>query len=251
MDRTELVTYLDDLLRVGEIEDVSDNGLQVEGADQVSRVAFAVDGSLAAFEAARDADAQMLIVHHGLFWGKPLLLTGMHRQRVNTLLQANLSLYAVHLPLDLHPDVGNNTTLARWLGLEDVAPFGQYKGVVIGARGSLPIPLALPDLVAQIEAQLGEPVLATWPFGSSHVMQIGIVSGGGAFVVAEAAKAGLNTILTGELSHTAYHEAREQGINVIFAGHYATETAGLLALADHLAERFDLVTLFLDLPTGA
>jgi dinuclear metal center YbgI/SA1388 family protein len=251
MKRSDLVAYLDDLLRVDEIEDVSNNGLQVEGAADVQRIACAVDASLATFEAARDADAHMLIVHHGLFWGKPVLLTGIHRQRIQTLLEAELSLYAVHLPLDLHPEVGNSATLARWLGLTDVAPFGEYQGMDIGVSGSLPVPLALPDLVTEVEAHLGEPVLVTWPFGSSQAMRIGIVSGGGAFLVGEAAEAELDTILTGEPSHMVYHEARERGINVIFAGHYATETVGLRALADHLAVRFDLDIVFLHLPTGA
>jgi dinuclear metal center YbgI/SA1388 family protein len=251
MQRSDLVAYLDEYLRVPEVEDVSNNGLQVEGAGEVLRVALAVDASLAAFEATRDADAQMLIVHHGLFWGEPVLLTGFHRERIHTLLQADLSLYAVHLPLDMHPEVGNNATLARWLGLAELVPFGEYKGLKIGVSGSLPVPLALSDLLAQVEAHLGEPVLAHWSFGSSQAVRLGIVSGGGAFVVGEAADAGLDTILTGELSHTVYHEARERGINVIFAGHYASETVGLRALADHLAARFALDTLFLDLPTGA
>ena len=133
--RDELVAYLDTYLRIREIEDLSNNGLQVEGAKMVTRLALAVDAGLAAFEGARAAGGQMLIVHHGLFWGKPVLLTGIHHRRAQVLFDAALSLYAVHLPLDLHEQVGNNATLARWLDLEDVAPFGDYKGNPAGFAG--------------------------------------------------------------------------------------------------------------------
>ena len=118
MKRNELVTYLDDFLQVKTIEDSSNNGLQVEGTDDVMRLAFAVDASLAAIERAQAAEAQMLIVHHGLYWSKVILVTGVHRQRLGRLFEADLSLYASHLPLDMHAEVGNNATLARLLELE-------------------------------------------------------------------------------------------------------------------------------------
>jgi dinuclear metal center YbgI/SA1388 family protein len=248
--RDDLVGYLDDFLQTGAIEDASDNGLQVEGAGEVTHVAFAVDSGLAAFEGAREAGAQMLIVHHGLFWSKTVLITGVHRRRLQALFDANLSLYASHLPLDLHPEVGNNATLARWLELEEVNPFGHHKGLSIGLEGCLSETLSLHDFVSHLEGSLGEPAVRVWAFGPESVRRVGVVSGGAGFLVDEAAKSGLDLYLTGELNHNVYHQAREWGLNVVFGGHYATETAGLKSLADHLNARFGLETTFIDLPTG-
>ncbi|MGD2206088.1 MAG: Nif3-like dinuclear metal center hexameric protein, partial [Anaerolineae bacterium] len=166
MNRDELVAYLDDYLQVSAIEDKSNNGLQVEGTDDVTRLAFAVDAGLAAFEAAAKAATQMLIVHHGLFWSKPVMLTGIHRRRVQQLLEADLSLYAVHLPLDFHNKVGNNATLACWLHLEEAVPFGEYKGHSAGVAGTLPQTIPLDRFTARVEEALGQPVIGVWPFGS-------------------------------------------------------------------------------------
>jgi len=251
MKRDELVAYLDGFLLAKTIEDRSNNGLQVEGSAEVSCLALAVDASLAAFEHARDAGAQMLIVHHGLFWDSPLMVTGVHRRRLKLLLDADLSLYASHLPLDFHDTVGNNVTLARWLGLKDVGPFGDYKGLPAGVAGRLPAALSLDRFAAMVEKSLGEPVARVWPFGPSTVRHVGIVSGGAGFLVDQAAEAGVDVYLTGEVSHSVYHQAAELGLNVVYGGHYATETGGLRAVAEHLVERFGLETVFVDLPTGA
>lgn len=251
MKRDELVAYLDDYLQIKTIEDDSNNGLQVAGFETVTHLAFAVDAGLAAFESAVEAGAQMLVVHHGLFWGKPLMVTGIHRQRLGQLFDSSLSLYAAHLPLDFHQDVGNNATLARWLGLEEAGPFGDYKGCQIGFAGQLPAPLTLTEFAARVERVLGEPVISTWPFGPANVQRVGIVSGAAASLLDQAAGASVDVYLTGEMSHSYYHQAQEMGLNVVFGGHYATETAGLKALADHLVGRFGLETTFLDLPTGA
>jgi len=251
MNQDELASYLDEYLRVREIEDISDNGLQVGGADQVTRLAFAVDASQATFEAARDAGAQMLIVHHGIFWGRPIMITGIHLHRIQTLLDAGLALYAAHLPLDLHSEVGNNATLARWLDLEGLEAFGDYMGIPTGFAGSLPEPCSLEQFAAQVEQVLGEPPLRVWPFGSDEIQKVAVVSGGGGGLVSQAADVGADVYLTGEVSHVAYHEAQELGMNVICGGHYATETAGLKSLAKHLSDSFGLETVFLDLSTGA
>lgn len=251
MKRDELVTYLDTYLQIKTIEDASNNGLQVEGAEEVARLAFAVDAGLAAFEEARAHGAQMLIVHHGLYWSQPLMVVGIQRQRLQVLLGADLSLYASHLPLDFHPEVGNNATLARWLGLEESGPFGEYKGQPAGVAGSLPEAPSLDLFVGQVERCLGRPVIQVWSFGSDRIQRVGIVSGGAGSLVGEAAKAGVDVFLTGEVNHSVYHEAKELGMNVIYGGHYATETAGLKSLAEHLSTRFCLDTVFLDLPTGA
>ncbi|MGD8466496.1 MAG: Nif3-like dinuclear metal center hexameric protein [Anaerolineae bacterium] len=251
MKRDELVSYLDEYLQVKTIQDRSNNGLQVEGADQVTQVAFAVDASLAAFEGAQAAGAQMLVVHHGLFWGEPVLLTGIHRQRVAQLVAADLSLYAAHLPLDFHTTIGNNATLARWLNLKETGDFGEYKGEPAGVAGRLPKTQTLDQFVAHVEDLLGEPTVKVWPFGPRDVQRVGIVSGGAAFLLEQAAEAEVDVYLTGEMSHSHYHQAQELGLNVVFGGHYATETAGLKALAQHLVDQFGLETVFLDLPTGA
>lgn len=251
MKRDDLVAYLDDYLQVNQIDDISNNGLQVEGAGEVTRLAFAVDAGLAAFESAQAAGAQMLIVHHGLFWGKPFMITGIHRRRLERLFDAGISLYAVHLPLDFHEDVGNNATLARWLALEEAAAFGHYKGYSAGIMGRLPAAVSLDQFVADVEAKLGEPAVKVWPFGDDTIRRVGIVSGGGGSLVNQAAEAGVDVYLTGEMDHNVYHQALELGLNVVYGGHYATETAGLKALSEHLAARFELQTIFLDLPTGA
>jgi dinuclear metal center YbgI/SA1388 family protein len=251
MKRDDLVAYLDDYLQVEAIEDTSNNGLQVEGASEISRLAMAVDASLAAIEGACEADAQMLIVHHGLFWGKPLMVSGVHGRRLKALLDSDTSLYAVHLPLDYHEEVGNNAVLARWLKLKDVSTFGQYKGHPAGFAGVLTKSLSLDAFKILVEKELGKPITGEWPFGPDRIRRVGIVSGGAAFLVDQAAEAGLDVYLTGEVSHSFYHQARELGLNVIFGGHYATETVGLQALAGHLADQFGFETEFLDLPTGA
>jgi dinuclear metal center YbgI/SA1388 family protein len=251
MQRDELVAYLDTYLQLKEIEDASNNGLQVEGADNVSRLAFAVDAGLAVFEEAQVAGAQMLIVHHGLYWSKPVLLTGIHRRRMQVLFDAGLSLYAAHLPLDFHEEVGNNATLARWLHLQEVAPVGNYKGHPAGFAGRLAKPCSLGQFVAQLERSVGEPVVKVWPFGAANVERVGIVSGAAASLLDQAAEAGVDVFLTGEVSHIFFHQAREVGLNIVYGGHYATETAGLKALAEHLSKQFGLETVFLDLPTEA
>jgi dinuclear metal center YbgI/SA1388 family protein len=251
MKRDELVTYLDAYLQIQTIEDRSNNGLQVEGAEEVTRLAFAVDAGLAAFEAASTAGAQMLVVHHGIFWSEPILVTGIHRRRLGQLFDAGISLYAAHLPLDFHAEVGNNVTLARWLSLEDAAPFGEYNGSPVGMAGLLPSALSLDRFVAAVEEMLGEPVIKVWPFGQPLVQWVAIISGGASRFLDQVAKAGVDVYLTGEMGHNVYHQARELGLNVVYGGHYATETAGLKALADHLAARFKVETVFLDLPTGA
>jgi len=251
MKRDELVAYLDEYLQIKTFDDSSNNGLQVGGASEVSRLALAVDASLATIEGAAGAGAQMLIVHHGFFWSEPIMVTGIHRRRLGRLLEADISLYAAHLPLDFHQEIGNNATLARWLGLQEVTSFGDYKGQPAGMVGQLPAPVTLAEFGAQVEGTLGEPLIKVWPFGPDSVQKVGIISGGAAFLLDQAAAVGVDVYLTGEMSHSSYHQARELGLNIVFGGHYATETAGLKALADHLAARFALETVFLDLPTGA
>jgi dinuclear metal center YbgI/SA1388 family protein len=247
--RDELVAYLDGYLRVSEARDYGENGLQVEGAAEIRSLAFAVDASRAAIEQAARVGAGMLIVHHGLFWGKPLRIVGAHRRRVKALLDADCSLYAVHLPLDRHPEVGNNAELARLLDLELAGPLGEAFGAPVGFVGEPRAPLAFEELVARFRVVVGAPPLVQ-AGGPKIVRRVGIISGGAAGEIHAAVAAGCDTYITGETSHSAYHDAAELGISVIYGGHYATETVGLRALAKHVEARLGLPWVFIEGPTG-
>lgn len=250
MQHDELIDYLNEYFRVEDIEDKSLNGSQIQGPDDVTRVALAVDGCQASFERAVEEQAQLLIVHHGLFWGDPLPLVGPHFRRVRTLIEGGCGLYAVHLPLDLHPEVGNNAEMVRRLGLEERVPFGEYHGVKIGFAGRFDPPLDISTLIGRLVEALERPPIRVLDYGPEQIEDVGCVSGGAASMMDQVADAGLDAYITGETSHTFFHEAVERGLNVLFAGHYATETLGVKALARHLEERFELDTVFVDIPTG-
>lgn len=245
----DLAAHLDGFLRIAEVRDSPNamNGLQVTNDGQVERFAVAVDACQATIDAAAECGADLLIVHHGLFWGGLEPVTGRHGRRLRTLIRHGVALYSAHLPLDVHPQVGNNAVLARLLDVSDPEPFGQYEGQAIGVMGSLDI--ARSALASRVTAVLGVTprVLAG---GAATVRRIGIVTGGGGDLIGQAADAGLDTYLTGEGKHHTYFDAEELGVNVLYAGHYATETVGVKALAAHVAERFDLPWDFLDHPTG-
>ncbi|MEE8389528.1 MAG: Nif3-like dinuclear metal center hexameric protein, partial [Anaerolineae bacterium] len=236
----ELVTYLDDYLRVKEIQDRSQNGLQIEGPEEVTKVAFAVDGCQTAFEQAVAAGAQLLVTHHGLFWSEPFLLVGPLFRQVRTLIEGGCGLYAVHLPLDLHPEVGNNAELVRLLELEDARAFGEYHGVEIGIGGVLDSPLPLDALVERLVRATGEAPIRVLAHGPEKVSRVGCISGDAVSMIDQVAKAGFDTFVTGETRHPHFHSAADYGLNVICGGHYATETLGVRALARHLAEEFGL-----------
>jgi dinuclear metal center YbgI/SA1388 family protein len=250
VNRDELVKYLNEYLKVADVEDVSDNGLQVEGVEEVTRAVFAVDACGEAFRRAGAAGAQMVIAHHGLFWGKPLMVKGPHRERLALLLNDRISLYASHLPLDIHPEVGNNTRLLQLLGLNpEKARFGEYHGNLLGVMGRFPKPVGRDEVADKLEQALASP-MTVLPFGPDRITTVGVISGGAAGMAIQAGEAGADLYLTGEPSHSAYHQIAERKLNVIYGGHYATETLGLKALAAHLSDRFDLKTEFLDIPTG-
>jgi len=245
----EVTAYLDGYLRIRDVEDSRNamNGLQVENDGTVSRLAVAVDACQATIDRAVERGANLLLVHHGLFWGGLEPVVGRHARRLRALLQHNLALYSAHIPLDLHPEVGNNAVLARRLGITAPSFFGDYLGQELGVVGELPT--TREDLGARVEQLLGvEPhVIATGP---SEVKRVAVISGGGGGMIAEAARAGADTYVTGEGTHHTYFDAEELGVNVIYAGHYATETLGVQALAEHVEHRFGLPWEFLDHPTG-
>jgi dinuclear metal center YbgI/SA1388 family protein len=239
-----LVHYLDTYLQVAQIEDVSNNGLQVEGADEVGLVALAVDVCQATIDGAIERGAQMLIVHHGLLWGAAFPLVGRHRRQVKALLDNDCSLYASHLPLDLHPEVGNNVQYARVAGLEVAGPFGLY-----GIEATAPDGLDLEVLIDRLRKSLQvEPLVIRGAEALVH--RVAIISGRSPTDVVLAAQQGYDTCLSGEPAHSVYHVASECGINLVFGGHYATETLGPKALARHVEAELALNTVFIDAPTG-
>lgn len=245
----ELVRYLDEYLRITEIPDSPGalNGLQVENGGSVTKLAVAVDACQASIDAARPATADLLVVHHGLFWDGVQPVTGRHARRLRALLEGGVALYSAHLPLDAHPDVGNNAVLGRQLGLSDPQPFGDYDGTLIGVIGTLETERG--TLVDQLARSLHcEPHLL--PGGPQAVRRVAIITGAAGSMIGAARDAGADTFITGEGSHHTFFDAEEWGINVIYAGHYATETVGVKALGEHLADRFGIPWQFLDHPTG-
>lgn len=248
MDRDTLFAELDRYLEVERFKDYCPNGIQVEGRAEVRRVALGVSISQALIEASIAWGADAIVVHHGMFWrGDPAVVRGFRRARLKRLLEADLTLAGYHLPLDAHPQVGNNAELARGLGLEDVAPFGESGGRLIGVRGRLPSPQPVAAVIEQIAALCGGAPLA-FTCGPEHVSTLGIVSGGAGKMVEEAIVAGLDLYLTGEPEEPAMAIAAECGIHFVAAGHYRTETFGVIALGRELEARYGLETRFFDLP---
>ena len=245
----ELVTYLDEYLRVREVPDATHalNGLQVANGGEVTRIAAAVDLCEATVQLAAAQGADLLLVHHGLFWGGLRPLVGPGYRRVAGLLRHNIALYGAHLPLDRHPDVGNNAVLARALGLAVRGEFGEAYGAPVGVWGELHLERA--GLQQRLADVLGV-IPRLMPFGLGDVRRVGIVTGAGGSMIAQAAAAGLDTYITGEGPHHTFFDAEELGLNVFYAGHYATETVGVKALAEHLSLKFRLPWTFLDHPTG-
>jgi len=225
------------------------NGLQVEGERDVNHVVAAVDASEASIREAIARNADLLLVHHGLFWGGARPLTGRLMRRVRPLVEAGVSLWSCHLPLDGHAEVGNSALLARALGVEPEGRFAAYQGAEVGWHGRLVGPIPVEALRERASEVLGGPVRLL-EGGPASVERIGIVTGGGASFAEEAADLGIDALVTGEGSHHTYFDARELGVHVLLGGHYATETFGVRALAEHVAERFGLTWDFVDQPTG-
>ena len=252
MKLESLLQYLDSYLGIPDHPDYPQalNGLQVEGGEEVARIVAAVDASEASIGAAVAAGADLMLVHHGLFWDGLQPLTGRRYRRVKPLLEAGVALYSAHLPLDAHGEVGNCAVLGRALGLELEGRFGHFKGTPIGWWGTLAAAAGASELQERLAAALGGGVPHLIPGGPQRVERVGVVTGGGASFVEEAVALGLDALVTGEGSHHTHFDAMELGIHVYFGGHYATETFGVRALAQHLAERFDLAWDFVDQPTG-
>ncbi len=245
MRLADLVSWLDETLDARSFRDYGPNGLQVIGADEVTHLATAVSVSLDVIERAIADGAQALLVHHGLFWqGDDPVIGELERRRLQTLFAGDLSLLAYHLPLDAHPTLGNNALLADLLGLVDRARFGEHGGVLLGVQGALPTPAPVADVAAALGAQLGSTPLVL-PGGDHPVRTIGVVSGGAAKDIRQAAAAGLDAFITGEPREDSAYVAAELGVHLIAAGHNATETVGVQAVGAAAAERFGITTAFL------
>ncbi|MCB0044884.1 MAG: Nif3-like dinuclear metal center hexameric protein [Caldilineaceae bacterium] len=248
MKRSELVDYLNDYLGIGKIKDYGPQGLQIEGRDDVQRIVGTVDAQLPCVEAAIDRSADMLLVHHGIFWGPPKRIAGSYGRLVRAYLESGVNLYAAHLALDAHPAVGNNAELARRLGLEITDWWAEVNGVKLGVLAEASGGVKLDYLVDHFEQAVG-PIRTVQAHGPRIVHKVGIISGFGADHIEQAAALGCDTFITGETSHAQYYEAMNAGINVIYGGHYTTETVGVQALGRHLVDEFGLSFEFVDLPT--
>lgn len=249
MELEQLLQFLDDYLDVSGFPDYPNalNGLQLEGPARVERVVAAVDASEEAIAEALRLDGDLLLVHHGLFWGGLRPLRGRLFRKLARAVGGELGIYSAHLPLDAHPEVGNCAVLARELGVPLEGRFGEYGGADLGWWGTVDADRT--GFAERVEGVVGGPVRVIGG-GGEEVRRVAVLTGGGGSFIEDAARAGIDTLVTGEGGHHTYFDAMELGVNVLYAGHYATETWGVRALAAELEERFGLAREFLDLPTG-
>jgi dinuclear metal center YbgI/SA1388 family protein len=246
---SDVIAEADRILEPGRFEDYGPNGLQVPGAAEVSTIATGVSADAELFELAAAEGVELLLVHHGLFWGSaPGPIDALLKRRLQILFDANIALAAYHLPLDAHPQLGNNALLARALEAEASEPFAYHAGEPIGVLATLPAGgLAADELISRVRTITAREPLV-FDSGPERVRRLAIVSGAGGDYLHDAASAGADALLTGEVAERAMAQAREHGVHLIAAGHYATETFGIRRLGEQLAERFGLRHVFLDVP---
>ena len=240
----EIVTYCDTLTRRSEIADFTgaNNGLQLQNDGTVNKVAAAVDAGLVPFEMAIEQGADLLIVHHGLFWNTPIHYTGPLYKKLKLAMDNNLAVYSSHLPLDAHPEIGNNRLLAKAIGLEPVDWFLAYEGTPIALLAKAPD--SRDELKSRLEKEFPEGITAI-EFGSAHPKRIAVLTGSGRSALDEMKALGADTLITGELRQEHFNLAQEQGFNLYVCGHYATERYGVTALAEQVAAKFGLPSTFL------
>jgi dinuclear metal center YbgI/SA1388 family protein len=245
-----ILAEADRLLEPARFDDYCVNGLQVPGPDEARAIATGVSAHAELFELAAHERVDLLLVHHGLFWGSGVAtIDPTLKRRLQLLFDANIALAAYHLPLDAHPELGNNALLARALGdlSEDTTPFALHRGQPIGLMARLTDPLRAERLFARVRTVTDREPLV-FDAGPPLIRRLAIVSGAGADYLADAAAAGADALLTGEVAERSMALAREAGVHLIAAGHYATETFGVRRLGEHLAERFELRHVFVDVP---
>jgi dinuclear metal center YbgI/SA1388 family protein len=250
--RDELAAFLADYLQVDRCRDVAPNGLQVPGAERVRHLVLGVSASHRLFERAAAAGAQAVLVHHGLFWERqPRSIDQILKRRLQLLFDADLSLFAYHIPLDRHREVGNNVQLVRRLGLDlSDRPFGRHDGDWIGAIGLAADGLDLAQLASRLAGLTGG-AATVHAYGPERIRTVGVISGGAAGAFAEAIEAGLDVYVTGEIAEPTQAIAREASANFVALGHYNSEKFGVIALGELLADRFGLAIEFVDLPNAA
>lgn len=233
--------------------DISLNGIQIQNSlpqeKEIKKIAFAVDACEATAKEAVNQGADVLFVHHGLFWGSCEKITGSHYKRVSTFIKNDLALCAYHIPLDENNPYGNNYGLAARLKLQNIKTFGQWRGMVLGVYGELPASVSLEELEKMV-LRPGKKAVSVLPFGKKEIRTVGIISGGGSSDVADAISLGLDAYITGEFEHADYHLAEEMGINVIAGGHYETETVGVNLIKEKVEKELGVETTFIDLPTN-
>ena len=249
-DRDRITAFTDAYLGSARVKDVSQNGLQYEGRPGVKRVAFGVSASLECIERAAAWGADMLVVHHGLLWGRSQPFTGPFRRKLEALVKSGMSLCAWHLPLDKHPVCGNNARLLAMLGARNLKPFGVYDGETIGFKGVLPKALSMGDVAAALAIKLDAEPLC-FRFGAEKIRTVAAVSGGAADMFPQAAAEGLDLFVTGEVKEFSQEYARETRSNFVAAGHYNSEKPGVMALAGVLEKKFRVKTEFVDIPNPA
>ena len=246
--RDEIIAFCDQLLDAGSFEDYGPNGLQVPGAAEVSKLATGVSANRAFIDAAVNSGAQLALAHHGLFWSsQPLALSEGMAGRLRAALAAELSVAGYHLPLDAHPQIGNNALICERLGFEQEGGFGEVNGNSIGVKGRSAEGIEAAELTRRVTELVGREPLV-FDAGPDRVHSIGVVSGGGSSLVNDAIAAGLDSFLTGEPTERVMADAREGGIHFLAAGHYATETFGVRRLGELVAERFGIEHEFIDVP---
>ncbi len=252
MHINEIDRFFHELLPIDNIKkaDRAINGLQVSNKSKsVSKIAFAVDGSLESFKRAAHWGANMLFVHHGIFWGTERAITGDYFNRIFFLIENNIALYAVHLPLDVDPVIGNNISVTKKAGLEDIEAFGEYHGIKIGYKGIFKKLVSCDEILSALGFNASE-MLAILKFGPEKCRSAAVITGGACREVEQAIDENLDLYITGEITHQIYHQCLEAGINIISAGHYLTETFGVKNVAKAVNEKLSIETCFIDIPTG-
>lgn len=247
MDKTALIQAMADELGIERFHDISNNGLQVDSSKaDIRKICTGVDATLPFLRAARDAGADIVLCHHGISWGDSLKrIAGLNYSIVKFLMDADMALFACHLPLDAHPVLGNNAQICDALGLTDRRPFGEYHGETIGFAGRLPSAIGREDFAALVRDRIGAN-LRVAPFGKEAIETVGVVSGGASEMVGQAIDQGLDAFIDGEIDLVSHNECLQRGMNLFAPGHYATERFGVRALGEWAAAKFGLAHEFID-----
>jgi dinuclear metal center YbgI/SA1388 family protein len=245
--RIELENYINNKLEINNFQDYGPNGLQIEGQQEVSKIAFAVSATKESIESAVEQNADTLIVHHGLFWKFHGIRTITHAfaKRVKPLIKNDINLFGYHLPLDAHPEIGNAKTLANHLGLKECGPFGNHKGASTGIHGTFSLPQKPIELKEKLEKVLDHKVLHSCP-SDKPIKTLGIITGGANGDWVHCLSKNIDAYLTGEMSEHDWHEAKESGIHMFAGGHHATERFGIQALQELISKEYGLETIYID-----